>query len=80
MQQQPVLTVQFEQRKRSDASRMLPSSSGYTVKKRLSTFPSPPAGMSLIKLSLGGNNLKGKGKVWYKISDIPAGDENVANL
>jgi hypothetical protein len=28
----------------------------YTVKKRLAVFPSP-AGMSLTKLSLGGNNL-----------------------
>jgi hypothetical protein len=29
----------------------------YTVKKRLTVFPSP-AGMSLTKLSLAGNNLK----------------------
>jgi hypothetical protein len=38
--------------------------------KRLAPFPSP-AGMSLNKLFLGGNNLE---------SDIPAGDGNVANL
>jgi hypothetical protein len=53
--------------------------STYTVKKSFSTFPSP-AGMSLTKLSLGGNY-----DVIYKlflpmeslVSDIPAGDGNI---
>jgi hypothetical protein len=51
-------------------------------KKSFLIFPSP-AGMSLTKLSLGGNN-----DVIYKIfppreslvSDIPAGDGNIGNL
>jgi hypothetical protein len=55
---------------------------GYTVKKRFVIFPSP-AGMSLTKLSLGGNN-----DVVYKlfppreslVSDIPAGDGKIVNL
>jgi hypothetical protein len=39
--------------------------------KRLSIFPSP-AGISLTKLSLAGNNLN--------FSDIPAGDGNIVDL
>jgi hypothetical protein len=50
----------------------------YTVKKRLATFPSP-AGMSLTKLYLCGNNLiipaQGEFDKWH-----PAGDGNVSNL
>jgi len=52
----------------------------YTVKKRLAVFPSP-AGTSLTELSLAGNNLI---TVFLAreslVSDIPAGDGNVANL
>jgi hypothetical protein len=58
------------------------SSFSYTVKKSFSIFPSP-AGMSLTKLSLGGNN-----DVIYKlfppreslVSDIPAVDGNIEKL
>jgi hypothetical protein len=46
-------------------------------KKRLPTFPSP-AGMSLTKLSLAGNNLIIPAQ--EAVSDIPTGDGNVANL
>jgi hypothetical protein len=54
----------------------------YTVKKSFSRFPSP-AGMSLTKLSLGGNN-----DVICKlfqprenlVSDTPAGDGNIEKL
>jgi hypothetical protein len=35
---------------------VFPSPATYTVKKKLAIFPSP-AGMSLTKLSLAGNNL-----------------------
>jgi hypothetical protein len=49
-------------------------------KKRLSNFPSP-AGMSLTKLSLGGNNLQ---KLFPSreslVSDIPDGDGKIKNL
>ncbi len=51
-------------------------------KKRLATFPSP-AGMSLTKLSPGGNNLYMTSLFPPRVSlvsDIPAVDENVANL
>ncbi len=43
-------------------------------KKRLATFPSP-AGMSLSKLSLGGNNLifPAQGRVWYVTSRLGMG-------
>jgi hypothetical protein len=44
-------------------------------KKRLSYFPSP-AGMSLTKLSLGGNNLIRE----CLVSDIPDGDGKIDNL
>ncbi len=52
------------------------------MKKNFSIFPSP-AGMSLTKVSLGGNN-----DVIYKVfppreslvSDIPAGDGNIEKL
>jgi hypothetical protein len=52
-------------------------------KKGLAISPSSPAGMSLTKLFLGGNN-----DVIYKlfpareslVSDIPAGDGKIANL
>jgi hypothetical protein len=47
-------------------------------KKRFSIFPSS-AGMSLTKLSLGGNNLIYTERV-YIVSDIPAGDGNIAKL
>jgi hypothetical protein len=44
----------------------------YTVKKRLAVFPSP-AGMTLTKLSLGGDNLRlGTGKpltFFYSVTD-----------
>jgi hypothetical protein len=54
----------------------------YTVKKNFSIFPSP-AGMSLTKLSLGGNN-----DVIYKlflpresfVSDILVGEGNIEKL
>ncbi len=51
-------------------------------KKRLATFPSP-AGMSLIKLSLGENNLYVTSLFPPRVSlvnDVPAEDGNVANL
>jgi hypothetical protein len=38
----------------------------YTVKKRLATFPSP-AGMSLTKLSLGGNNYNNNNKNYSRL-------------
>jgi len=44
----------------------------------LATFPSP-AGKSLTKLSLGGNNLIFP-PIESLVSDFPAGDWNVANL
>ncbi len=49
----------------------------YTVKKRLTIFPSP-AGMSLTKLSLAGNDIiiLGPGSL---VSDIPVGDGDIAN-
>ncbi len=49
-------------------------------KKELAVFPSP-AGMSLIKLFLGGNNLvfSRPERVWSLVSDIPAGDGKMAN-
>ncbi len=47
-------------------------------KKRLAIFP-PPAGMSLTKLSLAGNNLINHARESL-ISDIPAGDKKFANL
>ncbi len=48
-------------------------------KKSLAIFPSP-AGMSLTKLSLAGNNLiiPGHGECW--VSDTPVGDGKIANL
>jgi hypothetical protein len=54
----------------------------HTIKKNFSILPSP-AGMSLTKLSLGGNN-----DVIYKlfpprqslVSDIPPGDRNIEKL
>ncbi len=49
-------------------------------KKRLAVFPSP-AGMSLTKLSLGGNNLIIPGQWEFgTVSDIPAEDGKIANL
>ena len=50
----------------------------YTVKK-VKNFPSP-AGMSLTKRSLAGNNeiIPGIWRVWF--SDIPAGDGKIINL
>jgi hypothetical protein len=58
------------------------STGAYTLKKNFSIFPSP-AGISLTKLSLGGNN-----DVIFKlfppreslVSDIPAGDGNIEKL
>jgi hypothetical protein len=47
-------------------------------KKWLSIFP-PPAGMSLNKLSLAGNNLINSTRESLLI-DIPAGDGKIANL
>ncbi len=48
-------------------------------KKRLAIFPSPPAGMSLTKLSLARNN-KNYSRPGRVVSDIPAGDGIIANL
>jgi hypothetical protein len=51
-------------------------------KKRFSIFPSP-AGMSLTKLSLGGNNLYMTSLFPPRdslVSDIPAGDGNIKKL
>jgi hypothetical protein len=47
-------------------------------KKELAVFPSP-AGMSLIKLFLGGNNLFFFPPRESFVSDIPAGDGKMAN-
>jgi hypothetical protein len=47
-------------------------------KKELAVFPSP-AGMSLIKLFLGGNNLVFSPPRESLVSDIPAGDGKMAN-
>ncbi len=47
-------------------------------KKRLAVFPSP-AGMSLTKLSLAGNNLIIPGQTEF-VRDIPTGDRKTANL
>jgi hypothetical protein len=47
-------------------------------KKELAVFPSP-AGMSLIKLSLGGNNFSFFPPRESLVSDIPAGDGKMAN-
>ncbi len=44
-------------------------------KKRLPIFP-PPAGMSLTKLSLAGNNLNFPGQESL-VSDIPSGDGKI---
>jgi hypothetical protein len=52
------------------------------TKKSFSIFPSP-AGMSLTKLSLGGNNLYMTSLFPPKeslVSDIPAGDGNIEKL
>ncbi len=48
-------------------------------KKMFAIFPSP-AGMSLIKLSLDGNNLiiPAPGRVW-SVHDIPAGEGKIVN-
>jgi hypothetical protein len=51
-----------------------PPSTSYTVKKGLTTFPSP-GGISLTKLSLVGNNLIASESL---ISDVPAGDGKIA--
>jgi hypothetical protein len=52
----------------------------YTLKKRLSIFPSP-AGMSLTKLSLAGNKLIFKPIARESlVSDIPAGDGKIEDL
>jgi hypothetical protein len=51
----------------------------YTVKKRFAIFPSP-AGMSLIKLSLDGNNLNIPAQGDFLVSDIPAGDGKIVIL
>ena len=82
----------YDDRTRANWAPQAPSSlkgqEGYFVsspvhcKKRLASFPSP-AGMSLTKLSLAGNN-----DVIYKlflpreslVSDVPAEDGNIANL
>ncbi len=51
-------------------------------KKRLAIFPSP-AGMSLTKLSMVGNNRPGSKlfpAIESLVSDIPAGDGKIANL
>jgi hypothetical protein len=51
-------------------------------KKSFSIFPSP-AGMSLTKLSLGGNNLYMTSLFPLReilVSDIPAGDGNIEKL
>jgi hypothetical protein len=50
----------------------------YTVKEMLAVFPSP-AGMSLTKLSLAGNNVIIPARESL-VSDIPAGDGQTANL
>ncbi len=54
------------------------STLGVRCKKRFAIFPSP-AGMSLTKLSLAGNNLIIPGQREFGFSDIPAGDGNIAN-
>jgi hypothetical protein len=48
-------------------------------KKRLAILPNP-AGMSLTKLSLAGNNLIIPGQRESLVSDIPAGDWKIANI
>jgi hypothetical protein len=50
----------------------------YTVKKG-KRFSRPPAGMSLIKLSLAAKNLIFPARESL-VSDIPAGDGKIANL
>jgi hypothetical protein len=59
------------------------SYSFHCIKKSFSIFPSP-AGMSLTKLSLGGNNLYMTSSLFPPreslVSDIPAGDGNIASF